>query len=188
MLPSFAPARPTTAAAVDTAAAKWDVADPPTDGSHGGWGWQDASLDVDTGTWMSVDVAPDGGTVVFDLLGDIYTMPIGGSSDGSQVRCIAEGLQWDMQPRFSPDGQWIAFVSDRTGEGGKGGDNIWIMKPDGTWPPADHQGVVPPGHAARLDCPIRSSSSRASTSPPGAAWARARCGCTTSAARPTACS
>ncbi|MBL8761535.1 MAG: PD40 domain-containing protein [Phycisphaerae bacterium] len=111
---------------------KWDVANPPTDGSRGGWGWKDVALDTDEGTWMSVDVSPDAKSIVFDLLGDLYTMPIEGSADGSQVKCIAEGLQWDMQPRFSPDGQWIAFVSDRTGENGKGGDNIWIVRPDGT--------------------------------------------------------
>ncbi|MBK7045080.1 MAG: PD40 domain-containing protein [bacterium] len=114
--------------------AKWDVADPPTDGAAGGWGWKDVPLDVETGTWMSVDVSPDGQAIVFDLLGDIYTMPVTGSADGSQVTCLAEGLQWDMQPRFSPDGQWIAFVSDRTGEGGRGGDNIWVMRADGSEP------------------------------------------------------
>lgn len=111
---------------------KWDVANPPSDNSHGGWGWKDVGLDTDEGTWMTVDLSPDGSTIVFDLLGDIYTMPASGSADGSQVKCIAEGLQWDMQPKFSPDGQWIAFVSDRTGSGDKGGDNIWIMKPDGS--------------------------------------------------------
>ncbi|MCC6676736.1 MAG: PD40 domain-containing protein [Phycisphaerales bacterium] len=113
---------------------KWDVASPPSDGSLGGWGWQDVGLDVTEGTWMSLDVSPDGKTIVFDLLGDLYTMPIEGSADGSQVKCIAEGLQWDMQPRFSTDGRWIAFVSDRTGENGKGGDNIWIIRPDGSSP------------------------------------------------------
>jgi imidazolonepropionase-like amidohydrolase/Tol biopolymer transport system component len=110
----------------------WDVANPPTDGSAGGWGWHDVTLNTDTGTWMTLDVSPDGTTIVFDMLGDIYTMPIAGSADGSGVKCIAEGIQWDMQPRFSPDGKWIAFVSDRTGSNGKGGDNIWVMKADGS--------------------------------------------------------
>ncbi len=110
----------------------WDIASPPTDGTNGGWRWKDVALQTDEGTWMSLDVSPDGRTIVFDLLGDLYTMPIEGSADGSAVRCIAEGLQWDMQPRFSPDGQRIAFVSDRTGENGKGGDNIWTMKVDGS--------------------------------------------------------
>lgn len=111
---------------------KWDVANPPSNGAMGGWGWKDAPLDTDEGTWISLDVSPDGTTIAFDLLGDLYTMPIGGSADGSQVKCIASGKQWDMQPRFSPDGKSIAFVSDRTGEGGKGGDNIWVMKTDGS--------------------------------------------------------
>lgn len=111
---------------------KWDVANPPTDGTLGGWGWHDINIDTSTGTWTTLDVAPDGQTIVFDLLGDLYTMPIAGSEDGSQVTCIASGRQWDMQPRFSPDGKWIAFVSDRTGENGKAGDNVWVMRPDGS--------------------------------------------------------
>src|SRR3546814_13484594 len=57
------------------------------------------------------------------LLGDIYIMPIEG---GTPTR-IAEGLAFEHQPRFSPDGQRIAFVSDRAG-----GDNIWLMNRDGS--------------------------------------------------------
>jgi hypothetical protein len=96
------------APAPKTGGSAWDVANPPTDGTNGGWRWKDVALQTDEGTWMSVDVSPDGRTIVFDMLGDLYTMPIEGSADGSGVKCIAEGLQWDMQPRFSPDGQRIA--------------------------------------------------------------------------------
>lgn len=78
---------------------------------------------TDEGTWMDVDVSPDGKTIAFTLLGDIYTLPISG---GTPKR-ITEGLSWDVQPRFSPDGSRIAFTSDRGG-----GDNIWVMNPDGT--------------------------------------------------------
>jgi Tol biopolymer transport system component len=74
------------------------------------------------GTWMSVDVSPDGQTIVFDLLGDLYTLPIGG---GTATR-LTSGMAYDAQPRFSPDGKRVAFLSDRSG-----GDNIWIISIDG---------------------------------------------------------
>ena len=80
-------------------------------------------IKTDEGTWMDVDVAPDGKTLAFTLLGDIYTMPIAG---GTPKR-ISEGLSWDVHPRFSPDGTRIAFTSDRGG-----GDNIWVMNADGS--------------------------------------------------------
>ena len=74
------------------------------------------------GTWMNLDVSPDGKTVVFDILGDIYTLPI----EGGEATLLAGGLPYEVQPRFSPDGQHIAFTSDRAG-----GDNLWIMDADG---------------------------------------------------------
>lgn len=96
---------------------KWDVNAPP------GMTTRQVPIDVTEGTWMNVDVSPDGKTVAFDLLGDIYTMPITG---GTPTR-IAEGLAYEQQPRFSPDGKRIAFTSDRGG-----GDNIWLMNVDGS--------------------------------------------------------
>ncbi len=80
-------------------------------------------IDVTSGTWMSLDVSPDGKWIVFDLLGDIYRMPI----TGGKAENISSGVAWDMQPRFSPDGSKIAFTSDRAG-----GDNIWVMNVDGS--------------------------------------------------------
>jgi Tol biopolymer transport system component len=74
-------------------------------------------LNTDEGTWMSLDVSPDGNTIVFDLLGDIYSMPISG---GKATR-ITKGMAFDSQPRFSPDGKSIAYVSDKSG-----GNNVWI--------------------------------------------------------------
>lgn len=96
---------------------KWDVAAPP------GLETRKINIDVNEGTWMNVDVSPDGKTIAFDLLGDIYTMPIAG---GTPTR-VADGLAFEMQPRFSPDGKKIAFTSDRGG-----GDNLWIMNRDGS--------------------------------------------------------
>jgi imidazolonepropionase-like amidohydrolase/Tol biopolymer transport system component len=74
---------------------------------------------------MSVDVSPKGDQIVFDLLGDIYVVPMG----GGDALALTSGLAWDEQPRFSPDGRFIAFTSDRAG-----GDNIWVMGRDGSNP------------------------------------------------------
>jgi Tol biopolymer transport system component len=82
-----------------------------------------ASFTATEGTWISLDVSPDGRTIVFDLLGDLYTMPI----TGGKATRITEGLAFDAAPRFSPDGQAIVFVSDRSG-----GDNVWTMRLDFT--------------------------------------------------------
>lgn len=87
-------------------------------------------IQTDEGTWVSLDVSPDGTTIAFDLLGDLYTMPI----TGGQPTRVTSGPAWDMQPRFSPDGSRIAFTSDRTGKGDKGGDNIWVIDADGENP------------------------------------------------------
>ncbi len=105
-------------AAAPTETPKWDVQNPPGPS-------RDIPIDVTRGTWMSLDVSPDGQTIVFDLLGDIYVMPV----SGGEARAIASGVAWDMQPKWSPDGRHIAFTSDRAG-----GDNIWIMEADGSNP------------------------------------------------------
>src|SRR5689334_22111421 len=60
------------------------------------------AFDTSEGTWMNVDVSPDGRQIVFDLLGDIYTMPIAGSGTAAATR-LTSGPAFDMQPRFSPD-------------------------------------------------------------------------------------
>jgi len=82
-----------------------------------------ARFTTSEGTWISLDVSPDGSTIVFDLLGDLYTLPMAG---GTATR-ITDGIAHDMQPRFSPDGTHIVFVSDRSGD-----DNVWIAGADGT--------------------------------------------------------
>lgn len=96
---------------------KWDVNAPK------GATINQVPINTDEGSWIDVDVSPDGNSITFALLGDIYTMSMSG---GTPTR-IAEGLAWEVQPRFSPDGSRIAFTSDRGG-----GDNIWIMNRDGS--------------------------------------------------------
>jgi len=75
-------------------------------------------IKTDEGTWMSLDISPNGETLVFDLLGDIYTLPI----EGGKATRITNGLAFDTHPKFSPDGKELLIVSDRSG-----GPNAWIL-------------------------------------------------------------
>lgn len=114
--PKSSPPAPAEDAAEKDDENSWDVNNPPLE-------TRAIKLDVTEGTWMNIDIAPDGKTIAFDLLGDIYTMPIAGGTATN----ISSGLAYEVQPRFSPSGEHIAFTSDRAG-----GDNIWIMKTDGS--------------------------------------------------------
>jgi imidazolonepropionase-like amidohydrolase/Tol biopolymer transport system component len=93
----------------------WDV-----EGDHGPT--TSVEFDTDEGTWMSCDVSPDGKQLAFDLLGDIYQMPI----TGGRAELLSGGPAWESQPRYSPDGRLISFTSDRDG-----GENIWVMDTTG---------------------------------------------------------
>jgi Tol biopolymer transport system component len=73
------------------------------------------------GTWMSLDVSPDGKTLAFDFLGDIFTMPIAGGKPTQ----FTSGMMFDSHPKFSPDGTKLLFISDRSG-----GENIWWFSLD----------------------------------------------------------
>ncbi|MUP44321.1 amidohydrolase [Gramella sp. BOM4] len=70
------------------------------------------------GTWISVDVSPDGKSIVFDMMGDLYQIPI----TGGKAERITSGMAYDVHPRFSPDGKSLVFISDKNGA-----DNVWTM-------------------------------------------------------------
>lgn len=112
---SSLPVLPRASAAQDEGES-WDVnaAHGPTD---------TVAFTTAEGTWMNVDVSPDGRTLVFDLMGDLYRLPV----SGGRATRLTSGPAYDVQPRFSPDGARISFTSDRSG-----GDNIWTMAADGT--------------------------------------------------------
>ena len=96
---------------------KWDINNP-----HKDWKYNSFKLNTTEGTWMNLDVSPDGKTIVFDLLGDIYKMPI----TGGKATILRPGMAYEVQPKFSPNGKYISFTSDA-----EGGDNIWVMTEDG---------------------------------------------------------
>lgn len=77
------------------------------------------SFETDEGTWMGVDISPDGGTIVFDLLGDLYILPI----SGGVATAITSGAPWDQSARFSLDGEYVYFTSDRVGF-----RNVWSIR------------------------------------------------------------
>ncbi len=87
--------------------------------------WKDVTLSLDEGTWMSLDVSPDGRLIAFDLLNDIYVMP----AAGGEARLIHSGPAVQRSPQFSPDGTRLMYLSDASGA-----DNIWISAPDGADP------------------------------------------------------
>jgi len=97
---------------------KWDITQPFGE-------TREIEFTTDEGTWMNLDLSPDGKQIVFDMLGDIYTMP----ASGGQATLLSGGASFDVQPRFSPDGKRISFTSDRDGA-----DNIWVMNRDGSEP------------------------------------------------------
>ena len=98
------------------AADHWNVEDPhgPAD---------TVRFETSEGTWINLDVSPDGTWIVFDLLGDIYRVPMA----GGPATLLSGGASFEQQPRISPDGRTIVFTSDRSGM-----DNLWLMNADGS--------------------------------------------------------
>ncbi len=88
---------------------------------------REINFSTSEGTWMSADLSPDGSWIVFDLLGHIYRMP---ASGGDAVAITQNsGVALNFQPRISPDGRTIAFITDRRGQ-----YNLWLMNADGSSP------------------------------------------------------
>ena len=83
---------------------------------------------TDEGTWMSMDISPDGRWVIFDMLGHVYRVPVDGGGE-AELLTGGTGVATHYHPRYSPDGSTVAFISDREGQ-----NNLWLMDPDGANP------------------------------------------------------
>jgi Tol biopolymer transport system component len=79
------------------------------------------SIKSNEGSWMSLDVSPDGKTIAFDLLGDIYLLPI----TGGQAKPFLKDMSFESHPKFSPDGKQLLVISDRSGA-----ENAWRFSLD----------------------------------------------------------
>jgi Tol biopolymer transport system component len=111
------------AAAAALARAAAAIGDGPWVVADTGQPFRDVAFTVTEGTWMSVDVSPDGTTLVFDLLGDIYALP----AAGGEARLVHGGPAMQRTPRFNADGTRILFISDADGI-----ENAWTSRPDGS--------------------------------------------------------
>lgn len=71
-------------------------------------------------TQASITVSPDGELLVFTMLGHLFQLPVEG---GSAVQ-LTFGPHYDADPVFSPDGERLAFISDRDGSEG----NVFLLE------------------------------------------------------------
>lgn len=91
-----------------------------------GWGWAGSerlvTFDTDSFTSSNIDVSPDGKSLVFDLLGQVYRVPV----SGGRAEQVTNDGGWNRRPRYSRDGLKIAFQSDRDGQ-----FDLWESRLDG---------------------------------------------------------
>ncbi|WP_348681062.1 amidohydrolase family protein [Alteromonas mediterranea] len=94
----------------------WDVSNPP-------YALNEVTIKTNETTWSSLDVAPNGEFMVFDMLGDLYKV----NMNGGNATPLTQDFAWNIHPSISPDGKHIAFISDKDGL-----SNVWIMDIDGS--------------------------------------------------------
>ncbi len=88
-------------------------------------------------------VSPDGTTLAFIRIsgatsGDVYVLPLTGDP---QPHAILSGPAYEGGPQFSPDGHWLAYASDESGQ-----FQVYVRPfpgPDHMWPVSTQGGTQP---------------------------------------------
>ncbi len=83
--------------------------------------WVNASRNI-----TDFDISPDGKRAVIAARGEVFTVP---AKDGSIRNLTHSPGAREQKVAWSPNGQWVAYISDRTGE-----DEIYIAPQDGMAP------------------------------------------------------